>query len=229
MNSKNNSKKEKLKQEQLQLESDLVKTEDAPPESPQPEDPTGNPEQKLHDAVFVVTNRININEFRSRRIIVPKNAFTSYKADLFEISPNHIPLFRGPISEELLQTAVSSGDNNFPVLIEVNNHLEGSFPPAIGFKDVIAFHFQSERDAKEFPRSYDNIPSDTVDHVVSPELFGGGLQTLTDFTEEAKVLESETGQVNRLHQCDRWSGAVMCANFLLDTIDTEEKEGKESN
>ena len=166
----------------------------------------------------IVSNRLNINEFRSRRIIVPKECFSRHFSDLFDFTPHHIPIIQTPVSEELLARAVAEGENNFPILIEISNHDVGTFPKAISFDDVIAFHFRSERDKEEFPRTYSNIPPDTdIPYKVSPEFFDGGDQTLSTLETDKESLIADESMNDRLFTSDKWSGAVSCAFFTLNS------------
>ena len=179
--------------------------------------PDENSDQSNFPCV-ILSNRLNINEFRSRRIIVPKEGFSRHFSDLFDFTPHHIPIFQTPVSDELLTRSVAEGENNFPILIEIANHDVGTFPKAISFDDVIAFHFRSERDSKEFPRSYSNIPPDTeIPYKVSPELFDGGDQTLSTLETDKESLMADESMNDRLFISDKWSGAVSCAVFALNS------------
>ncbi len=171
----------------------------------------------------VVSNRFNVNEFCSRRIIVPKDSFLgTHFSDLFDYQPNAIPLFKTPVSSELLERATKSeSDTNFPVLIEVTNHKEGSSPTVISFSDVIAFHFQSERDRDEFPRDYANVDPFLVDHLVSPQLFGLGTQKLTDLEKADKQSNTSGRALERLSYLDKWSGAVTGGAYALSQFHTD--------
>ncbi len=198
--------------EQLDFLTDETEPEEKPENQTEPEAGTPEPVQ------VVVTNRYNLNEFRSRRLIVPRSAFSLYFEDLFEITPNHIPIFQTPISEDLLAKATSTGENNYPILIEIKTDNDGDPVKVISFDDVVAFHFRSEGEAKDFPRSFGNIPEDTTEYKVSPQLFGQGSQKVSDLERIAESLADDTDLAERVMLSDKWSGAITCAIRALDHL-----------
>lgn len=175
----------------------------SPGESPEAPDTRG-----------VLTNRWNLIEFLSRRLIVPSEAFVKYYDDLLRFTPGRVPIVATPLSEEMV--AAVTGDDpdvTFPVFIELDGEALDASPVVIPWTRVRTVHFRDDRERGEHSaREFDNV-SASPRLAVSPGLFTGGSET----PESLVAAEGEAvGSVSEaLDLAARWSGAVVTGIHAL--------------
>jgi hypothetical protein len=157
----------------------------------------------------VLTNRWNLLEFLSRRLITPFGSFEKYYDDLLRYEPGAVPIVDTPLSQELV-AAVCGPDAEetvFPVFLELGSVKDRS-PQVVETAQVVALHFRSQRDLDEHAaRDFDNVPPGPP-LVVSPSLFDGGdgaIPSPAASTGDTDELLSE------LRLLDRFTGAVALA------------------
>jgi hypothetical protein len=162
----------------------------------------------------VLTNRWNLIEFLSRRLIVPEAAFTKCYDDLLKLTPGRIPLVDAPVSAQLID-AVTGEDSQviFPVFIEVNGHDRNANPAAIRWSDTFAVHFRSERDLREHSaREFANVPTG-INALVSPDLFGPGAQYLESISQPSTAPDPDTS--GSLDRSTRWAAALLLGTAAI--------------
>jgi hypothetical protein len=162
----------------------------------------------------VLTNRWNLIEFLSRRLIVPMEVFVKYYDDLLRLTPGRVPLVTSPVSDDLV-AAVTGEDPAvmFPVFIEVDRDFDGESCRVIPWSKVIAVHFRNKREREEhIAREFDNVSVSPV-LKVSPELFGGG--TTSPQSLEGGDARAATRTAETLDNATRWSGAIVAALHAL--------------
>lgn len=151
--------------------------------------------------LLVYTNRFNLLEILSSRLIPPRSGFDDerYFSDLAELCLGRVAVVAGPASSDVLQH-VSAGGGAFPVALELDGErlapaevaalmVDGgadeaiigapgaaAWAPrgAIPLSAVTAVHFRSSAELDEHRvRRYENVRDD-LPLVVSPELFESG-------------------------------------------------------
>ena len=77
---------------------------------------------------LVYTNRFNLLEILSRRLIPPRSGFDDerYFSDLAELCPGRVPVVAGPVSSDVLQHVSAPGASAFPVALELDGKRFGS-------------------------------------------------------------------------------------------------------
>jgi hypothetical protein len=171
-----------------------------------------SPPTRVHG---VLTNRWNLIEFLSRRMIVPSDAITKYYEDLLHHVPGRVPIVSAPVSDELL-SAVSGDDAVvFPVFLELTAGWEPGTTTAIPLADITAIHFRTGRDLEEHrARKFSNV-GDSPPLKVTPDLFRGGDQTLAHIAERPP--KTRKRQATALRWASSWSGAVVVGLTGVDT------------
>jgi hypothetical protein len=162
----------------------------------------------------VLTNRWNLLEFLSRRLVTPLGTFPKYYDDLLRLTPGTVPIVRAPLSEELVSACSTPDDPAiFPVFLEVDDAI-GEDPPVIEMTHVVRVHFRSQRDLEEHTaRAFENVPAGPS-LVVTPTLFSGGTTTVADIERGERKRPTEI--VERLTRLDKFTGGVCVAAALGD-------------
>jgi hypothetical protein len=162
--------------------------------------------------VGILTNRWNLVDLLSRRLLLPREALRRGFPDLFDRTPGSIPVVETPLSGELVDT-VTYGDGRdqgqcFPVFVQLAARPHGG-AVALPVSAIERLHFRSEADLENFTYlSFSNLPSSEI-VAVSPGLFDGGSASLLDVGPGG---EADTELVRLLDTLDRQSGAALaCA------------------
>ena len=162
--------------------------------------------------VGILTNRWNLVDLLSRRLLLPREALRRGFPDLFDRTPGSIPVVETPLSKELVDT-VTHGDGRdqgqcFPVFVQLAARPHRG-TVALPVSAIERLHFRSEADLENFTYlSFSNLPSSEI-VAVSPGLFDGGSASLLDVGPGG---EADTELVRLLDTLDRQSGAALaCA------------------
>jgi hypothetical protein len=188
-------------------------TDDPSAEGTGRSDPIEPPAPEVAALRGVLTNRWNLIEFLTRRLVVPREAFTKYYPDLLELTPGSIPVVSTPMSEELVNAATGgAGDptaQSFPVFIEFPDLPVGA-PRVLRLEAARAIHFRNEQELIEHrARPYGATPEGPP-LKVTPSLFTGGDQQPTQLADGPAPFDPELS--TRLADLDRYTGAVaLCA------------------
>ena len=179
--------------------------------------------------LFLPTNRYNVIPALTRRLVLPRQGYEKYYADLLELRPGHIILSTGAIAPEVAEFLGSDGAHSFAVLLELTgvraenlgvevptgDRMESSLLPTRSAVPVIAptLHFATQDHLEEFAaRRYANIDLRSLDMSVSPDLFeadGPGLDAITEQLESLPENDDPSGQAART--VDRLGGAAVMA------------------
>lgn len=199
--------------ERLDLDYPPEGSEALPVSSTEPAGRSGPPQGESMRGVL--TNQRNLREFMSRRLIVPREAFTKYYDDLLLLTPGRIPIVSSPVSVELVEAVTSSADNIYPVFIELEELGPDPSLEILGWSSVKAVHFLSREHRREFEgHLFENVPSEHF-FEVSPECFEGGSGTTTDYQESPQ--RGTDSKVERLQRAAQWSAAILRALQLAQT------------
>ena len=155
----------------------------------------------------VLTNRWNLIEFLSRRLIVPSDSISKYYDDLLRYVPGRVPIVSAPASDELVSAVSGDDEVVFPVFLELKPRWEPGTTTAVPFDDVISIHFRTDRDLEEHKaRKFSNVGI-SPPLVVTPQIFAGGAQTLADIGEGQP--RTRKRQTVALQRASAWSGALI--------------------
>ena len=184
---------------QLELTVDSIPT---PPEE-QTASPPASSLVESNDRIFVATNWMNLNYLYEGGILYPPATYRKWYSDAsFETAPDRLLAIRQPVNTELIEIALASIRQKYPVLIEVDSQafsergfaaltrLNQSKPLTLASVEAIVWMLDrplhldqvrrvvwcSDTDRTEFevrlPQS--NTPNGrTLDTTVEPELFIG--------------------------------------------------------
>lgn len=174
----------------------------------------------------VLTNRMNVMEILSTRLVKPRAGYGTYYTDHLEDATGWIPLFQAPVATGVAARAAAEDPAAFPVLVSVPSmpsDARALGPDLWATRQVMALealevHFRNARELEEFKaRKFANLPEDAT-YRVSPDLFGGD----TDSSEIQRALETlaSTGGLNEADfvREDRVSGALAIGAWAAGTI-----------
>lgn len=156
--------------------------------------------------VGVLTNRWNLIEFLSRRVVTPLGTFDKYYDDLLRHTPGRVPLVATPLSPELV--ADVTGDEpemDFPVFLEVAGAKPGTVP-FVTLEEVVQVHFRSQRDLDEHAaRRFDNVPPGPPLTITSA-IWDGGKGTIDELVSAPAA--GAAVDVGILRRAERYAGGV---------------------
>lgn len=131
-------------------------------------------------ALYFLTNRMNLNGILSSRLVAPRESFQKYYTDLLQQTPGWVPLLRDAPTPAQIEAVTSERGAGAPVLVEFPPDVLGKvksdapivYVPAVALSEAVAIHLPSERDLREHSaRGYSNVhPHDQLLRV-TPELF----------------------------------------------------------
>jgi hypothetical protein len=186
-------------------------------------------------AVFYLTNRFNVLHILGSSFLGPRSWYEKYYTDLLEWSPVRLPIFDGSIPASASELVSAESDDAFPVAVELTREgvVDNSAPylqeaaeeesplgdaawklvtcsGCIPIADVCRIHFRSPQDLEEFEvREYENIPSQLVRRVVTPELFVGPALTADRLKAWlAQLPKEDVLQSEAFESIDRILGAL---------------------
>lgn len=184
-------------------------------------------------ALFILTNRMNLNGMLSSRIIGPRESFGKYYRDLLELTGGSIPLLADLPSQELVDY-VSEKVRTGPALLQLTPrpHGDGSSPVfltrAVPFSAVTAIHLPDDKSMREhLARRYNNVHPHEHLLTVSPQLFQGTVKVA--HLEAAVATSSQTGETTTStdtspatdwQRLDRVRGAMSAAVYAATTAAT---------
>jgi len=144
----------------------------------------------MSDALLYLTNRFNLLEVMSARLIEPRSAYGKYYADLLALSDGRIPILAPGTVDDVLTGVISSESTSaFPAIIEVPLEIVGkekvpalyvggraasSVPGSrgprvwalerpIALPSATTVFFRSQRELEEHrARPYENVPADWI-------------------------------------------------------------------
>jgi hypothetical protein len=186
-----------------------------------------------------LTNRYNLLEILSSRLLAPRASYSKYYADLLDAAPGRIPLLAEPLPGETLERVQKDSATAFPVALEIDStRLEDNPVPALlsdGATDqrplkaegavawapagpiplsaVSAVLLRSEAElAEHSARRYENVRD--VDTLVDSSLFASSSEMrVLDWLESLPTPASPTA--DELDRADRISGAFALAAVEL--------------
>ena len=176
-----------------------VTSTDVPSEQA-PEEPLGRHPEPADYRWFAPLNRSNLTAVLAGGVIAPHKSYADYEDDIQQFAGDGVLLVRGGVSLELLEAGgLEEGAANmmlaeiriddFPecrvrglnekgevcetTLEERNKNIYVlTFPATIPATRIVAIHFKSEREKKNYMvRGFDNAPLDVVPMEVSTQLF----------------------------------------------------------
>src|SRR4051794_13767811 len=81
---------------------------------------------------LIPTNRFNLLEILSSRVVSPRAAYVKYYADLLELADGRVPVVRGPFGDDVVAAVSSESAAAYPVALELD-------PAALSEIDVEAW------------------------------------------------------------------------------------------
>lgn len=175
--------------ETLELELAEVPVAPAPkPRKRSARKPKGATAAAPKPARWVLTNRFNLIEILSSRLIAPRESYRQYYVDLLADTPNGVPVFSEPPGPGLRERVTADGENNFAVLLQLGDDVPGDVVVGgLPLSCVVAVHFPDAATLRDHQsRPLGNVPATPPLHA-SPELFGAAGAELVPRTEASPV------------------------------------------
>jgi hypothetical protein len=171
------------------------------------------------DGYYFLTNRRNILSIMSSGLLGPSDIFAKYKNDILTRTGGYFPLFSKGFSVDLISATTDDPDTNFPVIIELDKNKlpnscvhglsdTGQFINDVHLHDKVGLrlfdivlntdmikevHFNSQENLEDFlSRMFDNVPVDTFNCTVSPNLFNSDSALPIEFLSEVKKIENSS-------------------------------------
>jgi hypothetical protein len=121
---------------------------------------------------WILTNRFNLIEMLSSRLIAPAESYRQYYTDLLAETPHGVPVFAAPPGPALRDKVVTDGENNFAVLLQLREDTADVVTGGLPLTRVVAVHFPDDHTLRDHEsRPLGNVlPPPPLKS--SPELFG---------------------------------------------------------
>jgi hypothetical protein len=184
--------------------------------------------------IMYVTNRYNLLECLSSRLIAPRAAYDKYYRDTLELSAGRILLVSHHVGQHVIAACTVEGTGNFPVAIEIPQSAVGSSkmpaltevgrersakpsdPAILAWASSLVIvlsrrcvvHFQSTETLNEHSlQLYENVRHSDWDYRVSPELFGDSNdEPILNWFSQLKPVTLPAGFDHRV--ADKEGGAI---------------------